>query len=305
MILRRAAAIALSLALLSGCTGSGDLDGDLVDDWRSFEAPVVFTPPAGICHLTGYKDSNMELAESFRPVDCASEHGSETLFVGQFTGEVAAQASPPPDASPAHRAAFAECDKRAAAFVGDEWREAHLAVGVVMPSRAGWRGGARWFRCDLTEVNSDLEVVGEIIAYGTGEPRTGSLKDALRGASDLRLGCYQYNDSDSSRPAITVVGCDRRHNTEFAGVLRADGSMLYPAGTSAWNRLYEGCRKVIAAFAKVPYDGNIAYRTGVFAQPAPERYWKAGDHGVRCFLWLGDRMVSRSLQGAGTKGLPM
>ncbi|WP_374709229.1 septum formation family protein [Micromonospora sp. AKA38] len=42
-----------------------------------------------------------------------------------------------------------ECDAKATAFVGGDWRGARLTVQVAPPSPGGWQGGSRWFRCDI------------------------------------------------------------------------------------------------------------------------------------------------------------
>jgi hypothetical protein len=285
---------------LTGCGRPAGVDGDLVDDWRPVSAPEPFVPPSDVCHVGGHKDSNVELAANFRPVDCAQEHGSETVYVGRFPAALNDRVTPPPAGSPGHRAAYAECDKRATAFVGAEWREGRLALGVVMPSKDGWRGGARWFRCDLTEMYPERDFPAGASSFGPGERRTGSLKGALRGASRLRLGCYTYDKSVQRMPA---VACTRPHNLEFVGIYAAPDTP-YPETTAAWDRLYRHCRSVIAKYVRVPDDGSISYRSGVYASPFFEADWKAGNRGVRCFLWLDERMVSRSLKGAGVKGLP-
>lgn len=50
----------------------------------------------------------------------------------------------------------------------------------------------------------------------------------------------------------------------------------------------------------------LSYRTGTFFAYVAEADWNAGNRSVRCLLWLGqDRTVSRSLKGAGARGLPV
>src|SRR5690349_2036554 len=141
----RGTAVLLAVLLTAGCSGapSKNTDGDLVDDWAPPAAPAPFRPAVGKCHET--LTAVAALAD-YRPVDCAELHVSETYHVG-----TAADADVVPAAGTAGaKAAFRECADRAAGFLGGPWRTARVAVQVVWPTRAGWSGGARWFRCDVT-----------------------------------------------------------------------------------------------------------------------------------------------------------
>lgn len=55
----------------------------------------------------------------------------------------------------------------------------------------------------------------------------------------------------------------------------------------------------------MPDDGALVYRTGTYLYGPDEEQWAAGDRGVRCLLWLSNRDLTRSVKGAGTKGLPV
>ncbi len=293
------AAIALGGATalaLSACGNPAGVDGDLTDDWVAVSEPKPFVPPAEVCHSGDYAD--VAYLSSFNPVDCASSHRLETVHVGEFTGSAASGSAPPAKGSPEIRTAYAECDAKTKEYVGSDWRNGRLWLGVVLPSPQAWAGGSRWFRCDVTEL-------ANVEDNGDATSRTGSLKGVLKSASPLSLGCYQVKLArDSSIDTMPAVQCTKDHNSEFVGVYGApDGA--YPSKSADWDKLHNECRKIIAKYAGVPNDGNLKYRTGVISLPGNEDEWKGGNRGVRCYLWLSERKVNRSMKGAGPGGLPI
>ncbi|BCL14368.1 septum formation family protein [Micromonospora sagamiensis] len=290
---RSLAALLLTATLLAGCGDAGGLDGDLVDDWAALAAPGPFVPPAGVCQVADFADV-VPLA-TFEPVDCGVPHRVETAHVGTFPPAVT---SAPAVDSPAMRAAFADCDTRTSAYVGDEWRVGRLRLGVALPSTVGWAAGARWYRCDVTEVDT-VERAGRTVQ------RTGSLRDALKGASPLRLGCQNARTgAQLGVQTVTPADCAKAHNAEFVGVWKAPDTR-YPAKPADWAPVYTGCRSVLAGYAGLPVDDDLRFRTDVVVRPPGAARWKAGDRGVRCYLWLSDRTVTRSLRGAGPAVLPV
>jgi len=298
--MRGAAAVVLGgllAALLTGCGNPGGVDGQIADDWALASAPELFVPTAGVCH-PGAHDPSGPLV-GYQPVDCAAEHLGETAFVGTFTGDPAVATAPPTADSPARRSAYAACDKEAAGYLGADFRQGRLWMGVVVPSAAGWAGGARWFRCDLYQVPT-VEDHDDPVA------RTSSLQGALADpASPLALGCYQVKATASGAiGAMSPIACDKAHNSEFAGVYAAAPAVRFPRSDADWQRLHNGCRAVVADYVKVPNDGELQFRTGTVAVPATEVDWAAGDRGVRCYLYLKDAKFTRSLEGAGAKALP-
>ncbi|WP_341717940.1 septum formation family protein [Micromonospora sp. FIMYZ51] len=286
------AALAVA-ALLAGCAGSGGLDGDLVDDWAALPPPGPFTPAAGVCHEADFAATIS--VPAYAPVDCAAPHRVETVHVGSFAGQLG---EPPTSASAEMRTAFADCDKRASGYVGDSWQAGRLRLAVAVPSGPGWAAGSRWYRCDLMELTT-ADVGAEVVV------RTGSLRDALRPPSALRLGCHQARtDRNRVVQALVPVDCAKRHDAEFAGVWRSP-DRPYPKRGVDWAPFYAGCRSVLARYAGVPDDNALAFRSDVVVRPPSAGRWRAGDRGVRCYLWLNDRAVTGSLKNAGTAGLPV
>lgn len=284
----------VAATLLTGCGQPGGVDGDLVDDWPAFGQPAAFIPQAGVCLAADFAET-VYLA-AFNPVDCAAPHRVETVHVGTFPGD---RATLPTVGSAELRAAYAECDAKASGYVGGDWRTARLWLGVALPPATAWTGGARWFRCDLTELAS-VESDGEVVT------RAASLRDVLKSANPIRLGCYTARlDRQRTIDELVAAECTRAHNAEFAGAWRAPETVAYPTRDRDWVRFYDECRKAVGRHVGLPNDANLRFRVGVVALPGEAAQWRAGDRGVRCYLWLSDRTVNRSLRGAGAAALPI
>ncbi|WP_410814634.1 septum formation family protein [Micromonospora sp. 067-2] len=286
-------ATAVTAVLLAGCAGAGGLDGDLTDDWAALPPAAAFTPAAGVCQAADFTD--VVTLASYQPTDCVGPHRVETVHVGSFPVE---RAAAPAGGSAELRGAFAECDTRTTGYVGDDWRAGRLRLSVALPSGAGWTAGSRWYRCDLSELTT-VEAAATVVV------RSGSLRDALKGASTLRLGCQQTR-AGAGRGAQTLVPaeCGGRHDAEFVGVWRAPDTP-YPTRDAEWAPLYTGCRTLLGRYVGVPDDAALRFRSGVLVRPPGAGRWRVGDRGVRCYLWLSDRTVTASLRGAGPVGLPV
>lgn len=280
-------------AVLAACGAPGGLDGDLTDDWAALPPAGPFTPAAGVCQVADFTDT-VSLA-AYAPVDCAVPHRVETVHVGALPGT---RATAPATGSTELRGAFAECDTRAAGYVGDDWRAGRLRLAVALPTAPGWAAGARWFRCDLSELNT-------VEAAATVVTRTGSLRDALKGPSPLRLGCQRARSGRGAGvQELVPVECPAVHEAEFVGVWKAP-DRPYPTRDVDWLPLYAGCRSVLARYVGVPDDTRLRFRSGVVVRPPGPGRWRVGDRGVRCYLWLSDRTVTASLKGGGPAALPV
>lgn len=288
-------AVILATVLVSGCSAPAGVDGDIADDWRPIAEAKPFVPAAGVCMPTAYAE--LGYLSAYHPVDCAGPHHTETAYVGMFA---AGGAAPPAAGSPGRRAVYADCDRQAKAYLGDDWRTARLWLGVTVPNPKAWSGGARWYRCELAELDS-VEDNGEF------RQRSGSLKGALAAASaPLRLGCYTVKvEKNGQIGTMTPVACSRPHRAEFVGVHTAPDDAAYPRTEQQREAILNGCRAVLARFANVPNDAEIQYRSGTIWIPAEEDEWTAGNRGIRCYLWMDDRDLTRSLRNAGPAGLPV
>lgn len=294
-----AAAGGATAVALGACGSLPDgMDGELTSEWSALPEPSSFEPAALVCHPESHQ-SVASLAE-YQPVDCAEPHYVETVYVGTFGDDTALDDDdqPPARDSGAHREAFEVCEEHAADHLGDDFRAGRLWLAVALPTEDAWAGGSRWFRCDLGELSS---------IYGEPVEREGSLASALAGPdASLRLGCFEVETDDGAVDTVTAADCDEAHQAEYVGVWRDDGDDYPSPGDSAGeDRVYSGCREVIADYVDVPVDDDLQYRTGVIADWVAESEWAAGDRGFRCYVWLPGEELTESLADAGTDGLPV
>lgn len=295
---RWAVTTAAVLLLATGCGENGDIDGDLTNNWGPMAPATGFRPAAGTCHLANFAVSGPR--STYEEVDCDVRHRTETVHVGEYTGAAAESEQPPGGPSAGGRAAYRICDSRTTDYVGGQWRAARLWIGVTNPSPAAWSGGARWYRCEVVELDS-VEDDGALVQ------RRGSLRGALADEdSGLALTCYAIKLDDAGAiDAMPAAGCDETHNAEFVGVWEAPDDASYPKGDATWDGFHDGCRTLVATYVGVPDDGDLRYRTGVVSLPGNAEVWAQGDHSVRCYLWLDGGRLTSSLEGKGTKALPV
>ncbi|WP_229067785.1 septum formation family protein [Actinoplanes sp. DH11] len=284
--------------LAAGCGGSSAVDGDLTNNWGAMAVATSFRPVAETCHLANFAATGPR--STYEEVDCEVLHRTETVFVGEYTGAAAEAEQPPAGASTAGKAAYRTCDTRTNEYAGGPWRHARLWIGVTNPSPAGWDGGARWFRCELVELDS-IEDDGALVQ------RIGSLRGALENeSSELMLTCYDIGrDERGSITTMPAVDCAQKHEAEFVGIWDAPAKASYPKGDATWEEFHGGCRMLVARYVGVPDDADLRYRTGVVSLPGNTEVWAQGDHGVRCYLWLEGAELTGSLKGKGTKALPV
>ncbi|WBB69659.1 septum formation family protein [Micromonospora sp. WMMD812] len=279
-----------AMVLLTGCLRPHGADGDLVDDWRAMPPPKIFIPATDTCLP---RITSVVQASTYETVDCARNHLAEAVHVGAFTG---LPAGPRPEpGSPALRTARAECDQRAREVLGGDWHSARLTLNIALPSTAAWAGGARWFRCDLSETDS--------IDNTRPVNRTGSLRGAMVGDSPLVHRCFDPKLIGENLNYMAPVLCSEPHRAEFVGVY-VERDMSWAEFTATPGVTHQRCMALIAAFAAVPNNSDLAYRAGSIYYPPSQREWEEGDRGVRCFLWSDDRQLTRSMRGVGPQGLP-
>ncbi|WP_045744064.1 MULTISPECIES: septum formation family protein [Actinoplanes] len=292
------AAAVLSLLVTAGCGSAADLDGDLTDDWGLMAAAIGFQPVSLTCHSSGFAGAGPRA--SYEEVDCNTRHRTETVHVGEYTAPAAQAPAPPTGDSAGARAAYRTCDAETTEYVGGPWRTARLWIGVTNPSPEAWRGGARWFRCEVVELDSVEDDGGQV-------QRAGSLRHSLvGGSSELLLTCYAVALNNAGAiAAMPPASCAQPHNGEFVGLWDASVNAVYPRTDTTWAEFHDGCRGMVAAYVGVPNDGDLQYRTGVVSLPGSAEVWTQGDHSVRCYLWLAGAELTGSLKGKGTKALPV
>jgi hypothetical protein len=282
------ATVALVAGLLLGGCGSlpYGVDGNIGDDWKPPPPATSFRPAAQGCFD---KLEPTEPLASYAPFDCTERHVAEAYFVGDLTGAAAGD-----DPAAARTAAATECSKRADVFTGARWRTGRLRLQPVLPGPEGWAAGARWFRCDLAEVDPGTDRVVS---------RDGTLRDSLKGKAPMALRCFNPSIRDGNVRDMTAVPCERGHHAEFTGLWTAPDVALEKLEND--DRMAAGCRSSIADFTGVPDDENMQYRAGWLAFAPSRAEWAAGIRSVQCFLWLADDEMRGTYRNAGESKLPI
>lgn len=278
---RLAAALAGTLMLgLAGCASLPDgVDGDLANDWRPMPAATQFRPLAGTCHPDLAQSATID---NWSPVSCAGPHLAETVAVADLAG--AGSLAAPSDGL---GRAFAECAKSATAFLGADWRTGWVLLQPVLPSKAAWSGGARWFGCDLAETSP---VDGALVR------RSGSLKGSMRAGGKLRMACANPTIAGDTVTEMHPVPCASSHTAEFAGLFATREAKSSDLSS---DDLAKGCDAAIARFAGLANDGSVPSRVGWLGFPPDDAAWRMGDRAIRCFLWLNGERMTGSYQNAG------
>ena len=196
------------------------------------------------------------------------------------------------------RAAYAECataggrvPRRSVA------RRPDRASGRCCPSRAGWAGGARWFRCDVAQASLD---------GSSDTSRTGSLAGALAGA--VAAAAWAASTPTVNADAVRTMIAGGLHGAARRRVRRAV-DRARTSRTPSWPPTGPQRRRAAAArspeFTGVPDDDDVQFRTGWISYNPTRGEWQQGERRVRCFLWFRDRTLTRSLAGAGPSVLPV
>lgn len=271
-----AVAALMTAGALAGCAGlPPGIDGNLTNNWPAMAEAKLTIPTAGTCYLSqyarvGYGDLGV--------VDCSQTHYVETAFVGEFTGADAQRTNPPAAGSPALPGAYAQCQKGVADYLGGDWHTGMLWLGLVVPSDGAWRGGARWFRCDLVHYS---DVLDDAIV------NKGVLKGDLSGPRTSAYSCVTTTENpDHHIVTAAPADCSAPHQAEFAGLFTAP-DVPYPSDQAALKKMGEtGCQNVVAKFlgyASASQWNNQA--VGLWWLGFSEDQWKLGDRTTQCFAY--------------------
>jgi hypothetical protein len=296
---RRTALLACAVALLgavTACAGAKAGDSDLVDDWPMMAAATVPEPQVGECRTTTAASAYSDGAfDGPWLVDCAKTHEIETVAVGQITG-AAAQSAERPERK-ALAPLFPQCEKAAAEYLGGDWQSGRVQLYLQPPSAAQWRGGARFFHCDVLALKSEY---GEVTAYGK------PFKDVLKPGGPLALGCGNGTGGNGGKDDvfkdIAAVACTEPHDVEFAGYVTAPPSAPWPTDDKANGKLFDdACEAKMLQFLGMShgtYDRQprlwwISWDTSA------ELGWAAGDHSARCYVYVRDKKINHTLKKIG------
>lgn len=286
--LRRRGLLLLLIAgqvLLAGCSGAPASSDRKPTEASPTPSAGASAPMVGSCYDGNAIERYRSEMRAIAKVDtCDVKHVAETAYIGTLNGS-----APPTGAD--LRAIWAECEKGASDYLGDDWHGARADLVMFTPTPEEWSGGERGFRCDLAETTDDFGLVAR---------RTASLKDGLRGARPLAITCLKLVADDTA-----PVPCTESHRYEYAGyAVAADGP--YPADDAAFRKAFDGgCETIVAKYTNMTVSQLRAHRQlqSIWYRP-DERHWDLGDRSARCYVGLpAVPDVRRSVRGIGNHTL--
>jgi hypothetical protein len=292
--LRKVALFVLAVSTLAACGQPGGTDGNLTDDWAPLAAAKVVPPVAGECR-TAYVTTTAALLslDDTHVAPCDTAHELDVVAVAPLPDEVAKAADRPTRDKLA--ALFPVCEQAAAQYLGADWQNGRLILSVNPPGYAAWRGGARYYQCDVSAVADD---------GSTLRPAAAALKKSAAAGGPQAWGCATATGGDTDvlfRRAVPTP-CTEPHDLEYAGFIEAPLTTAAPADRQASSNLFApSCEAKILSYMHMSRGAwnrqdDVSY---VWWRASSEDGWAVGEHSVRCFLHTTGRKTSRSVAGIG------
>ena len=259
--------------ILAACTSPISTGRDFAWHRHPIATPqlVRAQPAVGDCYTV--LGSDVLASEQ---VPCSEHHRVEVAYIGTFVGSAAALLSPPAANSAAMRDAYAECAGPTAAYIGGDWHEALTELELLVPDVDAWRGGDRWFRCDLLGMTS--------LDYAQLGGADMSFRGVLAKPTALSVRCITWLGRPESGSNFEPVPCASPHRGEYVGAYTAPPGP-WPATVEQRSALAAyGCEALVARFVGFPswhqFDNPAI---GYYQLGFQERQWDMGDRSVRCY----------------------
>ncbi|GAB3851278.1 septum formation family protein [Dactylosporangium cerinum] len=291
---RLGAVLALTLVVVAGCTKvPAGVDKDIVDEWAMMGEAKVPEPKAGDCWTSTSTSVFRMTAASTTVAMCSGPHIGEVVQVGHFTGALAEADSPPKLDQMAD--IYTACDAEVTKFLGASWQLGRARMLLFPPTSTQWRGGARFYRCDVASLKG---------AHGDLESRVATLKDSMKPGSDRLDGCAVLDNGVDWTGDVTPVVCTAPHDVESMGLITAK-SGTYPATSEAAKTVFDTLcvdkiREYTSGGINALATAKARYLYPRHAGSAEE--WSAGNHNATCWVLL-PKKITRSLKGNGSKAV--
>ncbi|WP_238007372.1 septum formation family protein [Dactylosporangium sp. AC04546] len=284
------AACALLVLGTAACAAPKGTDGNLVDDWPALPAPKVPEPAVGACWKTTAWAAYEQLAFEYTlPADCATEHHMETVHVGQVPADLASSTQVPSALQLSQ--VYRECEPAAEKYLGGAWQTGRVYLYLHPTTAAQWRGGARFYRCDVATVDSEADHL---------VPQTGTLKDSLRPGGPRAIGCGNQVVRDKKIVDLTPTACTDPHDTELVGYARRPDVQTIPPDYKGIEAIFKSeCEAQLLAYTGMSASHYARQPVGIITWVTTNNHgWTAGDHSARCYL-ITNKKLTRSLKSAG------
>ncbi|MGI5242357.1 septum formation family protein [Dactylosporangium sp. CA-139066] len=289
-----ALAALLLLGALSGCANPAGTDGDLGDDWAMMPAAKVPEPVLGECrNSAGFSNQDSSSWDGVpEVVPCDGPHQIEIVAVGKVSDDLGKQPKLPDRGQFAPL--YAACEEGAAKYLGGDWQAGRLYLYLQPPTYAQWLGGLRTYHCDAAVVGPDDKF----------EKFDKSFKNAVQNGGALAQTCAVTSGGtkDTLFARADPVACTSPHDMEYAGYVTAPADAAYPNGQDANDKLFgKACEAKMLEYmgmSRTAYNKqrDVYY---VWWRTSGATGWKAGDHSSRCYFFLHNRKISKSVKGMG------
>jgi hypothetical protein len=249
------------------------------------------TPKVGQCwNATDSEADNWADWEGTPAVSCAKSHVLYTYAVGKLTGIKAktwAQSATSDQVSDAVAAVAADVCTTSALVPKLKWNQQLVQGYYFVPSKADWKAGARWVRCDVGVLAFGATLENEALA-----PLPAKISTLVSGvSSDPQRYAFCVNSPvpvSESGPLDDSSGriADCRNNPEWA--LEGHGNLPEPAG-AAYPTTATANTETGAICSKYVTNSNevwIAYL------PSKTDWTKTNDREVDC--WVGQKAAETS-----------
>jgi hypothetical protein len=289
-----ALAAVLLLGALSACAQPAGTDGDLGDDWAMLPAAKVPEPVVGECRNSGGFTNQDASSWDGVPavVPCDGPHQIEIVAVGKVSDDLAKQPKLPERAQFAPL--YAACEEGAAKYLGGDWQAGRLYLYLQPPTYAQWMGGLRTYHCDAAAIdaNEKFQKVDK------------TFKNAVQPGGPLAQTCLLTSGGTADKLFETAepVACTQPHDMEYAGYITAPADAAYPEGVDGNDKLFEkACEAKMLAYMGMSHAayGKLRDVYSIWWRTSGTTGWKAGDHSSRCYFYVQNRKISRSVKGIG------
>lgn len=253
--MRRTAALLVLALLAAGCS----------NPLHPATASDSTTPPKlGACRPLEAPDLDAHTNDT-KPVPCSKAHTAETFLVGSLPASTGSSYGDRRHGT----YVFRTCTKAFQKFLGaDEslTMRIRLSWAWFRPSEAGWKKGARWFRCDVVGGAKEDNPLRDL-------PRTA--KALFRGRPPEKwLTCAR---GDTVLNSIKVP-CTKSHNWRAVATIKLGGPATpYPGDRIVEVRTRDYCSDQVGAWMNYPTDYEFGYTWFHRAE------WQAGNRRSICW----------------------
>jgi hypothetical protein len=266
-----AAALTTVAILASGCAAVQNISGNL--------AGLTTTPKVGDCWMTTFAAAQAsEDWEGTAAVPCDQSHQSYTYSVTKLATKFSYKSwlnSAGDIRSDVDKAAYRACHAETSKILpGYNTKEALLYPTYYLPSTAMWGAGARWVRCDITQIKVGSTIAKPALAV---LPSFAELTATLRNDPTKYALCEDDPASNGPDGAETIYAdCTGAADYTFLAELTMSGADGAP---------YPGLGALTKLGATQCATLKVAAGHEVLPEPPLKLDWtKYNDRGLDCWL---------------------